>query len=136
MRVIVSGSRDFDDENFVFAILDEIHQGKGIDEIIHGGCRGADKIGEAWADLRGVYVKEFAADWNKYGKKAGPIRNRSMALRADLLVAFYEGKCGKGTRDMVNAALEVGLDIMVARKPTGSLIQAGPVDGLKPPETE
>lgn len=82
-------------------VLKYIHSLYELTEIVSGGSDGADKEGENFAGLFGIPVKPFKADWEKYGKKAGPIRNQQMADYADACIAF---KGDKGTFDMVEKA--------------------------------
>lgn len=78
------------------------------DLLIHGGQRGADTCCAEQARKLGWSVEGFPADWDRYGKRAGPLRNQRMLERAltdetVLLLAFHEDpRLGRGTRDMVN----------------------------------
>jgi hypothetical protein len=81
--------------------------------IIEGGCRGADKIGGWLAKELGMNVIEEKADWFKYGKAAGPIRNQLMLdkYRPELVVAFHNDlEHSKGTKDMLYRAKEQGFE--------------------------
>jgi hypothetical protein len=100
MKVIVAGSRYFKDFKRLIDELLKIQKDVTIDEIVSGGCHGADKYGECWADLFDIPVKIFKADWKKYGKAAGPIRNKEMAEYGDMLVLFWDGK-SKGSANML-----------------------------------
>lgn len=80
-------------------------------------CRGADTLGERFAKENGYPIKYFPADWNKYGKAAGVIRNEEMAKYAaeyededdeGILVAFWDGK-SRGTKNMIDNAEKYGL---------------------------
>jgi hypothetical protein len=97
MKVIVAGSRELTDIRLVDqAIMDsKVH----ITELVSGGARGVDAMGEQWARLNDVPVKVFPANWNLHGKAAGPIRNRQMAEYADFLVCIWDG-CSRGTKNM------------------------------------
>lgn len=102
IRLIIAEPRDYYDQEKVFC---DIHtfQGKfGIDEIISGGASGVDKLAEEYAFLHQIPFKLFQADWEKYGKAAGPIRNREMAEYANALLAFDKGT--KGTQNMIDIA--------------------------------
>jgi hypothetical protein len=77
-----------------------------VTEIVSGKARGADTLGEQYAKEKGIPVKEFPADWNKYGKAAGPIRNEEMARYADWLIAFWHPDC-KGTTNMIRIMREM-----------------------------
>lgn len=77
-----------------------------------GHARGADQMGETYAQSKGYDVKIMPADWNRYGKSAGPIRNRAMADVSDVLVAFWDGK-SRGTMHMISLARAKGLRVHV-----------------------
>ncbi len=49
VRILVTGGRDFDDENFLFTTLDQLHHEEYITLVIHGAARGADSLANDWA---------------------------------------------------------------------------------------
>jgi predicted Rossmann fold nucleotide-binding protein DprA/Smf involved in DNA uptake len=114
MKVIIAGSREFSNFQLMFAKCEEILGDAEQVEIVSGTARGADKMGEHYASLKGFKVKQFPADWNKFGKAAGHIRNKEMAGYADMLIAFWDG-ISSGTSSMINLAKENGLDVHVIR---------------------
>lgn len=65
--------------------------------------RGADRIGEQYAKENGLKKTIFKAEWGKYGRAAGPIRNEEMAKIADCVICFWDGKSA-GTKSMINLA--------------------------------
>lgn len=101
MKVIIAGSRNFTDCDYICKKVDEILKRENIipSEIISGGASGVDRCGEYYAYRREIPLKIFEADWNKFGRSAGPIRNAKMAQYADLLIAFTSG--GRGTENMI-----------------------------------
>lgn len=107
VRVIIAGSRSYPGgyEGVARAVK---ASGFEIATVISGVARGADLDGERWAYEYGVPVERYPADWDKYGRKAGPIRNQQMADVADALIALWDGK-SRGTRDMIER---------MAKKPT------------------
>lgn len=111
MRVLVCGGRDFSDCKLVFDTLDQLAKSEVVDCIIEGDARGADRIAGAWAKRRRVDLRLFPADWTKYGKAAGPIRNQKMldTGRPDLCIAFPGGS---GTADMVRRARAAGVNVI------------------------
>lgn len=111
MNVIIAGGRDFSDYARVLDAMDDFYF---AGEIVSGGANGADALGERWAADHDRDIKRFPADWSKYGKSAGPIRNLEMALYADVLVAFWDGK-SRGTKHMIDTALKHGLEVHVYR---------------------
>jgi hypothetical protein len=82
--------------------------------IISGTCRGADLLGEQYARENNLPVYRFPANWKKYGKTAGYLRNRKMAEKADALVAFWDGK-SRGTANMITLARGRQLQIRIIR---------------------
>lgn len=110
MRVIVCGGRDYADVECLFRHLDAFHKAQGVSCVISGAARGADTLGEAWANARGVAVARFPANWELHGKSAGPIRNAQMLAegRADAVYAFPGGA---GTANMVAQAKAAGVPV-------------------------
>lgn len=102
-RVLVCGGRDFTDEKMAFSILDLAHAANPIIKLIHGAAAGADMLAAMWAAKRNVQTEAFPADWDTYGKSAGPIRNRKMLDegKPDMVIAFPGGH---GTNNMLAQA--------------------------------
>ncbi len=105
MRVIIAGGRDFNDyellENKCDFYLQNFNNRKI--EIVSGTCKGADKLGEQYAESRGYPVRRLPADWDKHGKVAGHIRNVQMSEYAECLISFWDGE-SRGTKDMIEIA--------------------------------
>ena len=112
MRVAVVGSRFFTDYDYMKSILDGINDRNGISVIISGGARGADSLGERYARENGIEFVLFAADWDKHGKAAGPIRNKQLIEegKPDLVVAFNPGK---GTRNTISHAEQNNIELRI-----------------------
>lgn len=114
-KVIIAGGRDFDQWPLLKKKCDRVLDKKRKEfdiEIVSGKAKGADSLGEKYAELKGYRVKEFPADWDTHGKKAGPIRNGQMADYADALIAFHDG-VSRGTANMIKQAKEKGLAVRV-----------------------
>jgi hypothetical protein len=116
MHLIVAGGRDFNDYSRLSKILDRIVKIIGSDElvIISGAANGADNLAIRYARESGIKLIEKPANWNKYGKRAGYIRNREMADIATHLLAFWDGK-SKGTANMISIAESENIEVMVCR---------------------
>lgn len=114
VRVIIAGSRGFQDFNLLEQKCDKILKNFKEVEIVSGGARGADALGEKYAQNRGFSLKLFPADWNSYRKSAGHIRNAQMAEYGDYLILFWDG-VSKGSEDMLALARKKGLKIRVIR---------------------
>ena len=112
MRVIVTGGRNYQDRDHVFKVLSTIHNRTPIAVLVHGGATGADSLADLWAKANGVARESHVVtkeDWNRLGRRAGPLRNQKMAeLGADLLVPFPGGS---GTADMIRQAKANGIKV-------------------------
>lgn len=114
-RVIIAGGRDFNDYQLLRKTLDNLLC--NITEeitVVCGQARGADTLGERYAKERGYSIAYFPADWKKYGKRAGYLRNEQMAQNADALVAFWDGQ-SRGTGHMIDLARRYGLKVRIKR---------------------
>lgn len=99
MRIIIAGSRGFGDYE---ALLRAISASDfAITEVVSGGARGVDTLGERWATEQDVKLTLFPANWGKFGKAAGMYRNAEMASYADGLIALWDGE-SRGTLDMID----------------------------------
>ncbi len=127
MKVIIAGGRDFDNYDLldkeVSSILNSmvnipmddfelVSGGQVTTDYTTGKKYGADYLGEKYAKDNNFDLKGFPADWNKYNKAAGPIRNKQMAEYADVLIAFWDGK-SKGTKHMIELAKNKGLKVYI-----------------------
>jgi hypothetical protein len=98
MKVIVAGGRGYGDVVYLYKALDRVKDTWGITELIHGNASGADSIAREWANERGVKQSPFLANWQEFGKSAGPKRNEEMACQNPDMVILFPG--GTGTADM------------------------------------
>lgn len=130
MRVIIAGSREFNDYNLLVQKCNEyfyqLSQERLLSndvqtdianmEIVSGTAKGADKLGERFAEDYNIKIKRFPANWDLYGKSAGYKRNEEMALYAKqdngVLIAFWDGK-SKGTKHMIQLANRHELRVFV-----------------------
>lgn len=113
-KVIVAGGRDFNDYHLLKRKLSILLNNRLDVEIVSGAARGADSLGERYAEENGLYIHRKPADWEKYGKSAGYRRNAEMAEYADALVAFWDGK-SRGTKHMIDLAEKHELAIRIVR---------------------
>ena len=113
-KVIVAGSRDFNNYEVLKARLDTILNKKAEIVIVSGGARGADSLGERYALERNLPCKIFPANWELHGKSTGYKRNAEMAEYADALVAFWDGE-SKGTGHMIDLAEKKRIQIRVVK---------------------
>ena len=122
--MIIAGGRDFESSSDYLFRIDkilskwaaphgEIPMFKDL-EMVTGTAKGADQIPYYYESWHGVPIKEFPANWDKFGKSAGYIRNAEMADYADALIAFWDGK-SRGTKNMIDIATKKGLKVRVIR---------------------
>lgn len=117
MKLAIVGGRNFNDE-FVMAeyiaIFMVAYTNQECDppevEIISGGAKGADTLGERFAKIYQCPITVFKPDWDKYGKSAGFIRNQTIVDDCDIVLAFWDGK-SRGTANTIERAKK-------AKKPT------------------
>lgn len=92
-RILITGSRDWTDQQTIWGALAPIARALPADQelvLVHGGCpTGADALCDEWARGFGAVIEVHPANWAKHGRKAGPIRNAEMVnLGADVVLAF------------------------------------------------
>jgi len=122
-KVIIAGGRDFTDFESLTKFADSVLREKAKTHkivIVSGKAKGADKLGERYAEKRGYKVLPYPARWDdldaegavikegKYGKynaNAGFARNLEMAKIGNALIACWDDISG-GTKDMINIAKE------------------------------
>lgn len=107
-RLLACGGRYYRNRAKVFSTLDRLNPSF----VIVGCADGADKLVREWAKDRRVPFKEFKAEWAKWGRAAGPMRNARMLLegKPDKGVAFPGGT---GTADMMQRLCAAGIDLEV-----------------------
>lgn len=109
--VIVTGGRDYDD----WAMVQEVLNLFDIGLLIQGGASGADSDAKEYARLNNIECVTVAADWNKHGKAAGPIRNKEMLLKyPNAIVVAFPG--GAGTANCVKTAVALNRIVLQVHK--------------------
>ncbi len=113
MKLIIAGGRNFTNYQKLKETCDHFLQDQTNIEIVSGAYyKGADYLGEKYAIDKGYKLTKFPADWNKFGKAAGPKRNQQMANYADTLIAFWDGK-SRGTNNMIELANKRKLNVLI-----------------------
>ena len=118
MRVIIAGSREITDRELLEASVED--SDFQITEVVSGGAKGVDRLGEKYARKEDISITRFPAHWNRYGRRAGPIRNSEMAEYADALIAIWDGQ-SPGTRDMLRQAYRADLKMYLLKTNTGEI---------------
>lgn len=108
MRVLVCGDRHWTDRDSIRARLSRLPTGTII---IEGEAPGADTLAREVAEELGLEVRRFPAQWDRYGRAAGPVRNRRMLEeQPDLVIAFHHDLSkSRGTANMVQLAARAGV---------------------------
>lgn len=115
MKILICGDRNYRD---YWAIYDVISKLDKNSIIIHGAAKGTDTIAGMIATKLGLAVIPVKAEWKKYGKAAGPIRNRIMLeMKPDLVIAFHNNiENSKGTKDCIEEAKKRGIEVTLISK--------------------
>lgn len=109
-RIAITGGRDTDR-----ALVSEALLAIGLcpeDTLLHGACRGADLLAASIASSMGVPTEPFPADWARYGRAAGPIRNEQMLRTGVGILVAFPG--GTGTANCVQMAQRLGITVLFA----------------------
>ncbi len=115
VTIAIVGSRTFGEyknlvemDEFISSHIDV----SKITKVVSGAAAGADTLGRVWAQAHGIIIKEYPADWKRYGKAAGHIRNVSIIDDADIVFAFWDGK-STGTKHSISLAKEKSKELHI-----------------------
>lgn len=119
MTLAIVGSRSFDDYSLGYLTTDEFIKelsdiGIDIDRIVSGGAQGADKFGKQYAKSSNRNLTEHLAEWDKYGKSAGMIRNKDIIRDADCAIVFWDG-VSKGTKNSIEHIMSKNIPYKIIR---------------------
>lgn len=116
MKLVIAGGRDLHIHwSFLDSIIGNVFfwdDDEEISEIVSGGATGIDTAAKQLAmayDEEVDYI-EFRAEWDKYGKAAGPKRNELMAEYGDALLLIWDGE-SRGSRNMRSNMKRLGKPI-------------------------
>lgn len=119
MKVVIAGTRTFNDQD----IFDQVMSNLDIDVtgVISGHCKRyvdgveiltPDRMGEIWATVNKIPLELYPANWEKYGRYAGPIRNKEMAAIADYAIVFWDGQ-SRGSYSMIKEMNKLNKPLLV-----------------------
>lgn len=114
MKIAIIGTRTATDYERLKNALDAAQILGGITEIISGGAAGADAMAERYAQENGIKMQVINADWKKYGKAAGPMRNTEIVEAAQEIYALWDGQ-STGTADTIRKAQKAGKKVHILR---------------------
>ena len=112
MRILVCGSRNWQHKDIIRFCLQYFTFNANIEYVIEGEALGADSLSREAAKDLDIPVLKFPAEWEKYGKAAGPIRNKQMLEegKPDYILAFHNDiQKSKGTVNMIKQAEKSGI---------------------------
>lgn len=113
MRVLICGDRHWTDYVMIADRVATLPKGS---EVIEGEAKGADLMARRAAEQHGLLVLSWPAEWDRYGRAAGPVRNQRMLKegRPEEVWAFHDDLANsKGTKDMVRQAQKMGVPVKV-----------------------
>lgn len=108
MKLCVFGGRDFTNYDYVKEVLKDLD----IDEIVCGGAKGADYLGAWFAKDNDITISLFEANWDKYGRSAGPMRNAEMSEYCTDAIGFWDGR-SSGTGHMRETCKKMGKPVEI-----------------------
>ena len=118
LHILVCGGRHFSDYDLLQTTIDNVVAKSGCNdiEIVSGHCVGTDRLGEFYAERHNAKLKIFPAEWKKYGKCAGPIRNKQMidyisVFEHKIVIAFTSANT-KGTKNTIELAMKANISVV------------------------
>lgn len=111
MRLLICGDRNWTDSSAVTEVVERLRP----EVVIEGDARGADRMAGIAGELAGAEVEVYPAEWDKFGRAAGVIRNQRMLDYGEPthVIAFHDDLANsRGTRDMVNRALKAKIPVL------------------------
>ena len=116
MKVLCCGSRTFTDLKVIISAFETLLKEGPIDSVIQGGAMGADYFCSLEAARRGIKVFEFPAEWERYGRSAGYIRNSQMIKEKPDIVLAFQVKNSKGTEHMISLAKKANIRVILYKE--------------------
>jgi hypothetical protein len=118
IKLGITGTRQFSDQNWVEDRLDEMYSPADIEVLISGGARGIDTCCEIWARKHSVAIDVHKPDYDQYGKGAPLVRNDEMIALCDEMVGFpLPDASSRGTEYTIAHAIKAGKPVRVVPVP-------------------
>lgn len=116
-RIVVAGCRDYNNymeaKEYIDFCLSNIKKRYNL-VFLSGGCKGSDALGERYAKENSFEIERHLAEWQKFGKAAGPKRNSEMAKICDYVICFWDGR-SNGTKSMIEFAKQKNKPIRIKK---------------------
>ncbi len=112
MKVLICGSRGINDRAVVAHAV--AASGMAPTHIVSGGARGIDTLARLYAQTNDIEFTEYVADWDKHGRRAGFLRNVTMVVAVEAVIAVWDGK-SRGTKHSIDYATSQGKQVFVLR---------------------
>ena len=113
VKLAIVGSRSFDNYELLVEKIKELIP-VPIKMIVSGGAKGADSLGERYAEENDIPTKIFKPNWGKYGRSAGFKRNIDIVMESDIVIAFWDG-LSRGTKHSIDQSLRLGKQLYIVR---------------------
>ena len=110
MKIGIIGSRGFNNYTLVEEVMSEYLDKAQF--VVSGGAKGADTLGERWGRENNKETLIFKPEWDKYGKRAGFIRNQDIVKNSDMVIAFWDGS-SKGTKSSIDLCTKFGIPVKI-----------------------
>lgn len=114
-RIVIAGCRNYNNYEEAKEYIDKCILNIKKDNtlvFVSGNCQGADMLGERYAKENSFQLEKYPAEWDKYGKSAGPKRNKKMASIGDYIICFWDGK-SRGTKSMIEYAQKLNKPLRI-----------------------
>lgn len=112
MKIAIVGSRKFNDYDTICKFIEQRFDLDQIDAVVSGGAKGVDALAERYARDHHLELIVKSANWAKYGRVAGPIRNKLIVEEADAIIAFPAAE-SIGTYNTISLAQKLGKKLEV-----------------------
>ena len=108
MKLAIVGSRSVTNIQIERYITEE------TEEIVSGGAKGVDSLAAEYAKSKGLKLTEFLPQYERFGRAAPIVRNKTIVEYSDKIIVFWDGK-SKGALSVIKHAekIEKPLEIII-----------------------
>ncbi len=119
MTLAIIGGRDYNDYPRLQQVIETYFTKETngfkqftFDTIVSGAASGADRLGATFAKEHNIKLIEYPADWQRWGRSAGFIRNEDIIKAADCVLCMWDGQ-SKGSANSLSIAKRLKKDTIV-----------------------